>query len=465
MTGKQVDSLDRATSEIDEAVPMINHATSSRKVSSQRPSPVIRPAGEANHEIKPAQFNIGIVQVKHCKSPAKGRPYAELRYKDPLTGLDVKRRVRGFELAEIKKIAHELNIKAQIGKGHLASQPQAPGIENGLIEAISMTNTTDGVKRERIRLASRFVIWLAESYPAVRTWDELRPVMVRRFVTSLEQDGRAYDTVRLALAPVKLAWRVMSENWPELVRPMPRIKLTSPPRREIVCLEAAELAILLDWLKVHAPDLWPMACLQGLCGLRMLEAAALRVQDVDLKAGTVTVTDTGHHRPKTRDSYRTIPVCDEVIEALKTAITNQKIRPATGELFTNRTGGLWEPVILTQRWRLARRKAAAKPEGVKRKGSEKTRTRNPHGLDMPRLAEIPARKLRAAFATMAGRLGAQDRLVKAYMGHSGGDMLGEHYRRIDLDELRLVSGLMNNWRTPSARKETGNIPLSDASED
>lgn len=119
-------------------------------------------------------------QAHADKTPAKGRPFNELRYKDPATGLDVKRRVRGLEPAEIKEIARELNIKAQIGKGHLASQPQAPGIEDGLIEAISLTYTTDGVKRERIRLA---------------------------------------------LAPVKLAWRVMHENWPELVRPMPRIKL------------------------------------------------------------------------------------------------------------------------------------------------------------------------------------------------------------------------------------------------
>jgi len=51
----------------------------------------------------------------------------------------------------------------------------------------------------------------------------------------------------------------------------------------------------------------------------MLDAAALRAQDVDLDAGTVTVTDTGHHKPKTRNSCRTIPVCTEDLDALKVA--------------------------------------------------------------------------------------------------------------------------------------------------
>jgi hypothetical protein len=48
-----------------------------------------------------------------------------------------------------------------------------------------------------------------------------------------------------------------------------------------------------------------------------LEAAALRVQDVDLDAATVTVADTGQHKPKTRDSYRTISICDEVLDAIR----------------------------------------------------------------------------------------------------------------------------------------------------
>ena len=65
---------------------------------------------------------------------------------------------------------------------------------------------------------------------------------------------------------------------------------------------------------------------------------------------------------------------------------------------------------------------------------------------------------------MAGRLGVPDRLLKAYLGHSSGDMLGDHYRQIDPAELRTVSGLMEGWRAAQTkgdlRKESGNIPVA-----
>ena len=45
--------------------------------------------------------------------------------------------------------------------------------------------------------------------------------------------------------------------------------LERPPRREIECLDAGEVAALLDWLRDNKPGLWPMGCLMGLAGLRL----------------------------------------------------------------------------------------------------------------------------------------------------------------------------------------------------
>jgi type I restriction enzyme S subunit len=59
-------------------------------------------------------------------------------------------------------------------------------------------------------------------------------------------------------------------------------------------------------------------------------------------------------------------------------------------------------------------------------------------LEATARAMIPARKLRACFATAASQAGVSDRLLKACLGHTGGDMLGNHYRRIDTEELRAV---------------------------
>ena len=54
--------------------------------------------------------------------------------------------------------------------------------------------------------------------------------------------------------------------------------------------------------------------------LRMFEAAYLRIEDVDFKAATVHVTTTEEHAPKNDYSERLIPVCAEVLEALRFSI-------------------------------------------------------------------------------------------------------------------------------------------------
>jgi integrase len=262
--------------------------------------------------------------------------------------------------------------------------------------------------------------------------------MVQAYVIECENAGLAWDTIRLRLVPIKSAWRTMTENYPELVKPLPKIRTAPKPRREIECLEAAEVSRLLEWLKDNAPaELWGMATLQALCGLRMLEAQHLRRQDVDLKAGTITITETDHHKPKTLDSHRTIPVCREALAALQSVMDRQRVIPITGEIFS-----LVRRARLSSRWSYWLRKAAK-------------------DLDDPRFRDIPARKLRASFATMAGRMGAPDRLLKAYLGHVPGDMLGGHYRRIGMDELRAVSERMNGWRKlaerDASRKDSGNI--------
>lgn len=250
--------------------------------------------------------------------------------------------------------------------------------------------------------------------------------------------GLAHDSIRLRLVPIESAWRRMHADYPERIKAPAILKLATPPRREIECLEPIELAALLDWLKVHKPNLWVMGCLMGLAGLRMLETAALRVQDVDLKARTITITETPHHKPKTRDSYRTIPVCGEALEALKAAMAGQRVRPATGELFTDAKGDPWKKTALSHRWTYTMRRAACVS-------------------DITRLTQIPARKLRAAFASLAGRLGAQDRILKTYLGHSAGDVLGNHYMRIGLADMRTVSDAMNGWRGRIQEVGSGNI--------
>ena len=64
---------------------------------------------------------------------------------------------------------------------------------------------------------------------------------------------------------------------------------------------------------------------------------------------------------------------------------------------------------------------------------------------------IAAHKLRASFATIAGRLDIPRGLLKCYMGHSTGDVLGDHYQQVDLADLRAVPNAMEGWRDNANR--------------
>ncbi len=429
----------------NEATPMLSTTTIHAFGRSNKRSsfPAIRPGKEVHKLKKPARFRVGIVAVTERQTPKVRKSFWELRYVDPDTGREVRRRVSGVSRDEIRAMADHLTRQAYQGKGYLATLPKAPTIPDALAEAIRFANTRKHTEKGRAWHAKRFVTWLTKKHPRAQTWDQLRPAMLQEYALELEGRGLAYDTVRLAVAPVKMAWRHMLENYPDLVRPLSRIRLRPAALKAIECLDSVEVGALLDWLKNNSRDVWPIATLQGLCGLRMLEASSLREQDVDLEASTLTVASTEYHVPKTRSSYRTIPICSEVADALRVTMSEQRIRVATGEIFLNRRGNLWNSAALTSRMIKTLRQAS-------------------ESLEMHRIGEIPCRKLRAAFATMAGRLRVPDRLLKTYMGQSSGDILGGHYMRIGIDELRLVSDRIGERKSlfealNRDRKHSGNI--------
>ncbi len=429
-----------------EAKPMLAALNPSPPVMNRRPFfPANRLGEEVNDLARLTQFKVrDLVMVTEHRTAIKGKPFWLVRYTDPNTKADVRLRFTGLERDEVRKLAEQLAMDALNSRGYIPGK-RLPTIAEALAEAIELSGARPHVRKEYARMGLLFGDWLAEQHASVKRWDQLRPAMVQRYVRQLEEAGRARDTVRLRLFVIKMAWRYMAENYPETIRPLPRIQMAAPVRQVIECLELAEAGALLEWLREKSPDLWPMACLQALAGLRMLEASALRVQDVDLEAGLVTVTDTGVHKPKTRDSWRTIPVCRPVREALKAAIAGQKIRPASGEIFTRRNGKLWTMVSLSSRW------CSTLPRAAKE-------------LGLPRLAQVPARKLRATFATSSGRLGANDRLLKGYMGHAAGDVLGSHYRRIETEELKSIAGLIERAVLDGGRQHSGINPKSEAVE-
>ena len=92
-----------------EALPMNLATYQTPAVFFPRPFLAIRPGSEVKNEVKkPAQFIEGIVNISEHRTPTKGRIYHELRYVDPDSGREVRRRVHGLDLDEIKDMAQNL---------------------------------------------------------------------------------------------------------------------------------------------------------------------------------------------------------------------------------------------------------------------------------------------------------------------------------------------------------------------
>jgi len=128
----------------------------------------------------------------------------------------------------------------------------------------------------------------------------------------------------------------------------------------------------------------------------------------------------------------------------------------------NDHGGQWKPDALKHRWAAALKQAASTPAKMVRRNG-RSLTVNKHGLSLSRLSAVPAHRLRSTFATMAGRLGVSDWLLKAYMGHAPGDVLGGHYRKIELAELRSVSDRIDGWKSLSVAGSSWQDPgIGDA---
>ena len=97
-------------------------------------------------------------------------------------------------------------------------------------ESSRRVNTSPAVARERARQARHFVEWLAQYFPSVRTWERLSRAMVQTYAAGLEQRGLASDQFGSGSpSPVQLGWRLMNQEFPELIRPEPNISASTPP--------------------------------------------------------------------------------------------------------------------------------------------------------------------------------------------------------------------------------------------
>jgi len=166
--------------------------------------------------------------------------------------------------------------------------------------------------------------------------------------------------------------------------------------------------------------------LQAMCGLRTMEALALRECDVDLRQGTIRIAKTQTHTPKNRTSYREIPVPSEVLTMLREQIATLPI------------GDRERPVMLS----LGNKEAYQDHSGY-RLAIKRAIKRFWKQTGNKALVGFQPHWFRATFASAVRSMGAGH--VQAYLGHSRRDMLGQHYEQISLAQLRAVAAAFEKW--------------------
>ena len=169
--------------------------------------------------------------------------------------------------------------------------------------------------------------------------------------------------------------------------------------------------------------------LQAFCGLRIREALALRERDVNFEAGTIRITETERHRPKNRFSFR-----------------SAARRIARWPAGARRSVGSHRAAVssLRQRAHFPYLTLRATVDNARLLSGNET---NDAAKRNQALRGYKPRWLRACFASAVLSVGADQTLVKEYMGHSQGDVLGLHYEQISIERLRstIVPAIETWW--------------------
>jgi len=219
-------------------------------------------------------------------------------------------------------------------------------------------------------------------------------------------------------------WRIRPDNpAADLKLPLPREDAEEPAPRRV--LTAEEGARYLEALQAERDGL--AVALTFAMALRPGEAAALRLQDFDFDAGTVTI-DGAHNRvggrvvresPKSRRGRRTLPLPAEItpwvhqriarVAAERKALAERWTEPDEGLLFVRETDG--GRIDNAQIYHVARRVAER--------------------LD---LGAVGPRVLRRSMLSLLAQQGVDPKVRAAIGGHTAA-ITEKHYREVDPAEV------------------------------
>jgi integrase len=359
---------------------------------------------------------IGSVLIRFL--PTRNEWRASYRDRD---GHYVRRLLQTALYDEAVTIAERINTALLQNKGYLpvASRANGHSVKDALEESIRHAGGNKKTKTDYVRLGDCFLAWLEQAHSGIKKWEELLPAHISEYAAYLQDTGKAYDTRRLNVYVLRLTARYMTRNYPDRYRLITSdLKLKRDRKKKIRCLAPDQVEGYVAFVKENYPDIYPIVMLQACAGLRILEAINLRTQDVNWTYGTITVTETSRHKPKTQNSDREIPVASFVLDAVRATI--KPVKPIEDCIFTNSRGVPWAMDGVCHKIKKSLRKYADLTGDVS-------------------IAEIRPHELRATFVTLMRSLRADERILKTYIGHSLNDVMGKHYEAISVPDLRVVA--------------------------
>ena len=273
---------------------------------------------------------------------------------------------------------------------------------------------------------------------------EVRPMHVRRIVQQMYESGYGKRTVQLIISVAGQIGKLAKKNNACAVNVIEDVRAPKDaPVTERKPISAEEEKLLWNVKPIppktksdaeraaRLPEARMFALIQLCCGLRREEAAALKWDNVNLRAGTVTVDSAvdfkggAIKKPKSNAGFRTVPVPDKLLPALREWKKHQWASRALQDrlwVFPGRHGYLTEAEF-ARMWgilldaingidigqRIAFGKQRAKNLGIVSTGAR---------LHMPRRYEFTSHQLRHTFASNALAAGIDVKTLQVMLGHS-----------------------------------------------
>jgi integrase len=215
---------------------------------------------------------------------------------------------------------------------------------------------------------------------------------VQEFVDELDADGVNASTIESTILPMRLVYRYARGKGLVHVDPTDGVELPEKGRGRRVPPSPADAAALLEAAPDQDRAVWATAMLAG---LRRGELMALRVQDIDLKAGRLRVERSydpaarEFRPPKSRQGRRNVPISSTLAPYLRPLV------------LARREGLLFGPSAdrpFTARPIQERADDACKAEGLER---------------------VTLHACRHLYASMSIAAGVNAHSLCTYMGHSG----------------------------------------------